>query len=74
MTDADTEAFTLLCQLWQRTQEVAADAKADPKRNRTYLETVKAWQSLARQFALLPLERKRTGMATDNHEVDEFGL
>ena len=74
LTDYDVEAFTACCQLWERSQSLRAGSEADPKANRAYLDSVKAWQSLARQFALLPLERKRSGIQTEPDEVDEFGI
>jgi hypothetical protein len=54
--------------------ELAEAARTDPKRNRAYLDTVKAYQSLARQFGLLPLERKRSGVQIVPEVTDEFGI
>jgi len=71
--EADVDAFSMLCTLWQRCEEMSQEAKADPRRNRQYLETVKAWQSLARQFGLLRLDRQRSGFRPEEPK-DEYGL
>lgn len=62
LTDADVDSFALLCQLWADVGRLRQLAEADPRKNRNYLDSVKAWQSMARQFALLPLERKKHGL------------
>ena len=74
LTDCDTEAFTLTCQLWSRLQALQVEAEKNPSKNRPYLDTCKAWQSMARQFSLLPLERKRAGVELTRQVVDEYGI
>jgi phage terminase small subunit len=49
LTSATEDSFILLCDLWQRVRKMEGSATT-----RSYLDTVKAYTSLAKQFRLLP--------------------
>lgn len=77
LTDADTESFALLCVTWGmlcRLQKVRPGAK----RFRELIQFTnlqKQYQALAKQFGLLPRDRKASKMAAGPEPAkDEFGL
>lgn len=51
LTAATEDSFALLCDLWQRVREMEGSPTT-----RSYLDTVKSFTSLAKQFRLLPTE------------------
>jgi hypothetical protein len=73
LTDADAEAFATLCEVWGLLR-TANPTAADPKERVWYIGLLKQWQSLAKQFALLPKDRLRSGLDTTRKETDEYGL
>lgn len=77
LTRADVESFAVLCLTWGKIQSLAAiEPGADNYREMIQLiNLVKQYQSLAKQFGLLPRERKAAKMddATTTKK-DEFDL
>jgi len=77
LTDADVESFLLLCQVWGKLQALDAVAPG-PERYREmiqYTNLSKQYFTLARQFGLLPRERKAAKMETEPAKAkDEFGF
>ena len=61
LTQNTAESFALLCDLWGRVRELEGTPTS-----RSYLDTVKAFVSLAKQFRLLPTE-KPVQQPTDRH-------
>lgn len=68
LTRQTLETFILVCELWAATRTL----KADPKHYRAFLDTLKAFQQLAKFFRLLPIDKPGKN-ATDRFEdKDEF--
>jgi phage terminase small subunit len=61
LTHKTAESFALLCDLWARVREMGGGPT-----NRAYLDAVRSYVSLAKQFRLLPTE-KPTETPTDRH-------
>jgi phage terminase small subunit len=77
LTDADVESFAVLCLTWGKLQDLAGIRPgADTYREMIQLvNLLKQYQALAKQFGLLPRERKAARMDLDPPaEKDEFGL
>ena len=64
LTEQTAESFALLCDLWERVR-----AHSGEKTSRTYLDTVKAYQSLVKVFRLSPAEK--AGYQPERHEEKE---
>ena len=77
LTDADLDSFALLCVTWQRLCELQGIAAgADNFREMVQFTNLnKQYQALAKQFGLLPRDRRSAKMDGDApRETDEFGL
>lgn len=72
LTDRDIESFALLCRIWSLLKNT--DPDADPKQAIRFVGLSKQYQSLARQFSMLPRDRRKDGIDTHKTEEDEFGL
>lgn len=77
LTESDRDAMTLLCQTWARVQ-VLDQVEPGPDNYREaiqYTNAVKQYERLAKQFGLLPRERKAAKMSVEPAaKKDEFGL
>jgi phage terminase small subunit len=77
LTRNDVESFAILCLTWGKVQSLAHyEPGADNYREMIQLvNLLKQYQSLAKQFGLLPRERKAAKMeAPAREKKDEFGL
>lgn len=72
LTPADYESFALLCMTWERMLE--ASKGSDSKDNVNYNSLSKQFVVLAKQFCLLPKDRKKSGLDTTEETADEFGI
>lgn len=75
LTDRDVHSFALLCRIWGMMQEL--DAQPGSQNYRAMIQFTnlsKQYAALAKQFGLLPRERKAANMEMDSKQVDEFGL
>jgi hypothetical protein len=59
LTERDVHSFATLCQVWHHLQH--ADPTADGKERVWYIGLLKQYQTLSKQFGLLPRDRKRSG-------------
>lgn len=77
LTGADVESFALLCVVWGKIQELAA-VSLDLETFRTPIQLdrlLKQYHSYAKQFGLLPRDRRQAKMEiTPPAKKDEFGL
>lgn len=77
LTAADVESFALLCVVWGRIQQLEA-LDFDPDDFRTPIKLdrlMKQYHAFAKQFGLLPRERKQAKMeVTPPATKDEFDL
>jgi hypothetical protein len=77
LTRADVESFALLCVVWGKIQELAAlPALVGDFRSPIQLDRLlKQYHAYAKQFGLLPRERKQSKMdVAPPAKKDEFGL
>jgi phage terminase small subunit len=77
LTDADRESFAVLCLTWAKVLTLSAfEPGAGHYREMVQLTNLlKQYQALARQFGLLPRERRAAKMdAEPPPPRDEFGL
>ena len=72
LTERDVESFALLCRTWSTMKSV--DTTLDPKGIMKFVGLSKQYQTLARQFSLLPVHRKRDKIDTEPVKEDEFNL
>lgn len=76
LTADDVDTFMMLCQTWGDFQSMAGVGTGEE----FYREQIqksrlrKEFIAIARQFGLLPAERKRMKLTGDPDESDEFGL
>lgn len=77
LTDSDLDSFTVLCVTFgmiDRLKEVEPGADAYREMVQ-FCNLLKQYQALAKQFGLLPRERKQAKMSTEPEaEKDEFNL
>lgn len=77
LTDADLDSFGLLCSVWGRLVQLEA-VPVDPDDYRTPIKidrALKQYQSLAKQFGLLPRDRRLAKIDVGPPaRTDEFGL
>jgi len=77
LTAADTDSFAALCVTWSKLSAVAA---AEPSEENyrlmiQFVNLLKQYQALAKQFGLLPRDRKAAKLdAEPPPPRDEFGL
>lgn len=77
LTDADVDSFAVLCLTWSKLYALAAiEAGADQFREMIQLDRLtKQYRDLAKQFGLLPRDRRMSKMDADEKPTtDEFGL
>jgi phage terminase small subunit len=77
LTDADVDSFAVLCVLWSKLAVLsAAEPGADQFREMVQLNQLgKQYHAYAREFGLLPRDRKRSKLEADEQpKKDEFGL
>ncbi len=77
LTDADRDSFAVLCVTWAKLAELAkAETGADHFREAVqFNQLLKQYQSYAREFGLLPADRKRRKLDADAPaKPNEFGL
>ena len=75
LTERDVDSFALLCRVWGMLCELDSGPGADNFRTMNqFVNLSKQYQSLAKQFGLLPRERKSAKMDIEPAEKDEFGL
>ncbi|VTR95228.1 unnamed protein product [Gemmata massiliana] len=77
LTRADAESFALLCVVWGKIQELAAipAMEADFRTPIQLDRLLKQYHAYAKQFGLLPRERRQSGMEiTPPEKKDEFDL
>lgn len=77
LTDSDLDAFCILCDLWEKFTELRElKTGADNFREMIQLSNVqKQYHAYAKQFGLLPRERKTAKMETEPPKAkDKFGL
>ncbi len=77
LTRSDLESFALLCVVWGKIQELQAQpVEFDDFRGPIKLDRLlKQYHAFAKQFGLLPRERKTSKMeVTRPSKKDEFGL
>lgn len=77
MTDADVDSFCVLCLTWSKLAALASiEAGADQFREMIQLDRLtKQYAVLAKQFGLLPRDRRMAKMDGDQAPAkDEFGL
>jgi phage terminase small subunit len=75
LTERDIDSFALLCRVWGVMNEM--DISTGNENFRIMIQftnLLKQYQALAKQFGLLPRERKIANMVMDTEEVDEYGL
>ncbi len=77
LTKADPDSFAVLCLMWGKLHALSeCEPGADAYREMVQLVNLtKQFQAMAKQFGLLPRERKQAKMTVDAPEKkDEFGL
>ena len=72
LTEGDTDSFALLCEIWQHIRQTNPDS--DSKQAVKYIALVKQYMALAKQFGLMPRERKKSGLFLMKELQDEFGI
>jgi phage terminase small subunit len=75
LTERDAHSFALLCRIWGILEEL--DTTPGPDNYRAMIQfanLTKQYQSMAKQFGLLPRERKASNMEMNPDTVDEFGI
>jgi hypothetical protein len=66
LTVQTAESFALCCYLWSQVRRLSEQGA-----NRVFLDTQKGWQSLARMFRLLPIDKP--GLPpTERHDLPVF--
>ena len=77
LTEADLESFAVLCVTWSKLVALSG-IEPGPEAYREMIQLTnltKQYQALARQFGLLPRERKQAKMdAPPKGQKDEFGF
>lgn len=77
LTDADVDSFAVLCVTWSKLTVVAqSEPGAEQFREMVQLnQLLKQYQAYAREFGLLPRDRKRSKLDAEAPPTkDEFGL
>ncbi len=77
LTDADLDSFAVLCVTWSKLATISAsEPGADNFREMVQLnQLLKQYQAYAREFGLLPRDRKRSKLDGEAPGgKDEFGL
>lgn len=77
LTDADLDSFAVLCVTWSKLVAISAsEPGADQFREMVQLnQLLKQYHTYAREFGLLPRDRKRSKLDADAPpQKDEFGL
>lgn len=77
LTDADLDSFAVLCVTWSKLAAVSqSEPGADQFREMVQLnQLLKQYQAYAREFGLMPRDRKRNKLDADAPPAsDEFGL
>jgi phage terminase small subunit len=77
LTEADLDSFAVLCVTWSKLATISAsEPGADQFREMVQLnQLLKQYHTYAREFGLLPRDRKRSKLDTDAPAAkDEFGL
>lgn len=77
LTSADVDSFAVLCMTFGKVQQLSgiAPGAANYREMIQLTNLLKQYQALAKQFALLPRERKQAKMeVTPPAKKDEFGL
>jgi len=75
LTDRDIDSFSLLCRVTGTLNEMDISTGNDNFRVMIqFTNLLKQYQSLAKQFGLLPRERKIANMDMTADNPDEFGL
>lgn len=75
LTDRDVHSFALLCRIWGMLQ--ALDTEPGNENYRAMIQFTnlsKQYAALAKQFGLLPRDRKAANMELESKATDEFGL
>lgn len=71
LTDADVESFALLCMTWGMIQELQAKPGAEHYREMTqYNNLIKQYLPLAKQFGMLPRDRKASKIDAPNDPAE----
>ena len=66
LTERDVETFCLLARIWALLERT--DPDEDPKQAIRFVGLAKQYQSLARQFGLMPKDRRKDGNIGDDDE------
>jgi len=77
LTAADVDSFAVLCVTWSKLSTVAAaePTAANYREVIQFVNLLKQYQSLAKQFGLLPRDRRAAKLESDPPAPrDEFGL
>lgn len=76
LTEADRETFAVLCLTWEKVLHLSQfEPGADRYREMVQLANMlKQYHSFAKQFGLMPRERKLAKMGQEKPEEDEFGI
>ena len=77
LTDADLDSFAVLCVTWSKLATISkSEPGADQFREMVQLnQLLKQFHTYAREFGLLPRDRKRSKLESDGPPAkDEFGL
>jgi phage terminase small subunit len=77
LTDGDVDSFCVLCVTWSKLAAISQhEPGADQFREMVQLnQLLKQYQQYAREFGLMPRDRKRSKLETDAPPTrDEFGL
>lgn len=75
LTDLDIDSFALLCKVWGAIEGLDVTPGEENFRGMIqFTNLLKQYQSLAKQFGLLPRERKTANMQPDTADKDEWGL
>jgi len=78
LTDADLDSFAVLCITWGKLAAIAANSEPGAAQFREMVQLnalLKQYHSYAREFGLLPRDRKRSKLDADPPPTtDEFGL
>jgi len=77
LTPADTDSFALLCVTWSKLSAVAAaePTAANYREVIQFVNLLKQYQAIAKQFGLLPRDRRAAKLdAEPPPPRDEFGL